>query len=484
MQYIVGGIQKDYKRLVRAFDKSTVANFPSHEVELGENTRNSSVTGCHDQSQPLYVMLMDTYPEHPQPPTHIDNRLADLHMSGPFALERGPSGPATAGPIFNELLRYASEPPHVTQALNHLDGPYAYDHGRSAYPIERSTYPIEWSDTGMFEEDCYLNPHPSQQHFLSQYTMHQPINIVSQTRGGEYFPAPPKRPEKNGQSYEPYRVNSNAPQNSNQWGGRQHANIQSTSPMFDQRVGGLAPAAIDIVREEIVGAFRDKLGVSMVSGGQSYWRPYDNRFDHHPYPQGTRIPKFAKFSGDQGKSTHEHICQFLAQLGELADTEAFRVHLFLLSLTGTTFTWYAMLPPNSILSWGDLEQKFHDHFFFGDYKLDLVDLVGLRQAKDESVNNYIWRFRYTRNRCFQIHLAEKQLAGLAFNGLRYYLKEKLEGIQFFTLAQLHQRALSCESRSKETAKAIRHNVHVVECDQSSSDDESTKVYTAEMVWPK
>jgi hypothetical protein len=37
--------------------------------------------------------------------------------------------------------------------------------------------------------------------------------------------------------------------------------------MFDQRAGGLAPSAIDIVREEIVGAFRDKLGVSMVPGG-------------------------------------------------------------------------------------------------------------------------------------------------------------------------------------------------------------------------
>jgi hypothetical protein len=28
MQHVIGGIQKDYKRLVRAFDKSTVANFP------------------------------------------------------------------------------------------------------------------------------------------------------------------------------------------------------------------------------------------------------------------------------------------------------------------------------------------------------------------------------------------------------------------------------------------------------------------------
>jgi hypothetical protein len=143
-----------------------------------------------------------------------------------------------------------------------------------------------------------------------------------------------------------------------------------------------------------------------------------------------------------------------------------------------------MLPPNFILSWGDLEQKFYDHFFSGDYELDLVDLVGLQQTKDESVNDYIRRFWDTRNRCFQIHLAEKQLARLAFNGLRYYLKEKLEGIQFFTLAQLHQRALACESRSKETAKAIRHNVHIVECNQSSSDDESIEVYTAEMVWPK
>jgi hypothetical protein len=168
----------------------------------------------------------------------------------------------------------------------------------------------------------------------------------------------------------------------------------------------------------------------------------------------------------------------------LADTEAFRVRLFSLSLTGTVFAWYATLPPNSILSWGELEQKFHDHFFSGDYELDLVDLVSLRQGKNESVNEYIRRFRDIRNRCFPIHLAAKQLAVLAFNGLRYYLKERLEGIQFFTLAQLHQRALAYESRSKETAKTIRHNVHIVECDQSSSDVESTEVYAAEMVWPK
>jgi hypothetical protein len=44
--------------------------------------------------------------------------------------------------------------------------------------------------------------------------------------------------------------------------------------------------------------------------------------------------------------------------------------------------------------------------------------------------------------------------------------------------------LACESRSKETAKTIRHNVHIVECDQSSSNDESTEIYAVEMIWPK
>jgi hypothetical protein len=96
------------------------------------------------------------------------------------------------------------------------------------------------------------------------------------------------------------------PHNPNPWACKQH-NTQTPTPLIDQRTCGLPPATIDIVREEITEAFRDKLTISMALWGQSYWKPYDNRFDYHPYPLGTRIPEFAKFSGDQGKSTHEHI---------------------------------------------------------------------------------------------------------------------------------------------------------------------------------
>jgi hypothetical protein len=261
MQNIIGGMQSDFKRLVRAFDKSNIANFPSHEVELGGNTRNTSATGCHDQSQPLYGMPMDTYPEQPQ----IGSKSAGRHMPGPSARERGPSGPATVGPIFNELPRYAPEPPHTAQNLNYPVGPSAYNDGRSAYNHGRSRPMSGQSAHDLFEEDCYLNPHSSQQHFPSHYAMHQPIN--SRSRAQENFSAPPRRPERNDQTYEPYMASGNAPRSSNQWGERQHTNFQPTPPMFDQRTGGLAPAAIDIVREEIAGAFRDKLGVSMVPGG-------------------------------------------------------------------------------------------------------------------------------------------------------------------------------------------------------------------------
>jgi hypothetical protein len=97
-----------------------------------------------------------------------------------------------------------------------------------------------------------------------------------------------------------------------------------------------------------------------------------------PYPQGARIPEFSKFFGENGRNTHEHLGQFLAHLGELADGEAFHVRLFSLSLTGTAFAWYAALPPNSINPWNDLESKFHEHFFSEEYELELPDLASVR----------------------------------------------------------------------------------------------------------
>ena len=82
----------------------------------------------------------------------------------------------------------------------------------------------------------------------------------------------------------------------------------------------------------------------------------------------------------------------MAQLAEASSSNSLRVQLFSLSLTGMAFSWFASLPPNSIQSWNELEQKFHDHFYNGDNETKLTDLTSVRQGRDESIQEYFKKF--------------------------------------------------------------------------------------------
>jgi len=46
-----------------------------------------------------------------------------------------------------------------------------------------------------------------------------------------------------------------------------------------------------------------------------------------------------------------------------------------------------------------------------------------------------------------VNIDEKDLADLDFNGLHSRIKERLGAYDFFTVTQVHQRALAIESRS-------------------------------------
>jgi hypothetical protein len=173
LQCIVGDIQNDHERLVCVLDKSTMSNLPSHEVELREYTHNSLATGCHDQSQPLYGMLMDMYPRQRQPPTHIGDKFADLRMSGPSARGRGPSGPAATNPIFrSKLPRPAPKPPHVVQTLDSPFRPSVYGAKQSEYNVGRSGHMAGRSGTEFFKEGGYPTPYPSQLDSPSHHMTH------------------------------------------------------------------------------------------------------------------------------------------------------------------------------------------------------------------------------------------------------------------------------------------------------------------------
>jgi hypothetical protein len=70
-------------------------------------------------------------------------------------------------------------------------------------------------------------------------------------------------------------------------------------------------------------------------------------------------------------------------------TDVHKIRMFPLSLTGVAFNWFTSLPPNSIDSWVNLEQKFHDYFYNGEVGLTLSDLTSLRQKYTETVFDYL-----------------------------------------------------------------------------------------------
>jgi hypothetical protein len=127
---------------------------------------------------------------------------------------------------------------------------------------------------------------------------------------------------------------------------------------------------------------------------------------------------------------YEHIGPFLAQVNDVGIMDVHKIRMFLLSLTGAAFNWFTSLPPNLIDSWVSLEQKFHDYFYNGEVELRSSDLTSLREKYTETVSDYLRRFREVRNRCYNLTIAEKDLADLAFAGLTPYLRDKLDMQEF------------------------------------------------------
>jgi hypothetical protein len=143
-------------------------------------------------------------------------------------------------------------------------------------------------------------------------------------------------------------------------------------------------------------------------------------------------------------------------------------------LSSIAFSWFSALPPGSIFTWTHLEQRFHDHFYSGENELKLSHLTSVKQQHDESVVDYIKRFRDTKNRYFSLTISDKDLADLTFNVFRSYVKEKLEGHLFTSVNQVLDRSLAQENQSKELAKSKsdRPNMHFLSNNVDTSDDES------------
>jgi hypothetical protein len=100
----------------------------------------------------------------------------------------------------------------------------------------------------------------------------------------------------------------------------------------------------DGVRDQITSTLRE-FRFTPKGRARSYEKLYPEYFDMIPYLRGFRVPDLAKFTGDDAKTTYEHIGQFLAQVNDVGITDVHKIRMFPLSLTGADFNWFTSLPP-------------------------------------------------------------------------------------------------------------------------------------------
>jgi hypothetical protein len=62
-------------------------------------------------------------------------------------------------------------------------------------------------------------------------------------------------------------------------------------------------------KEEIANMMKNKLGVDM-GNTRLYQKPYRADFEYVAFPPGWCMPDFVKFSGDDNRTTWEHISQY------------------------------------------------------------------------------------------------------------------------------------------------------------------------------
>lgn len=94
--------------------------------------------------------------------------------------------------------------------------------------------------------------------------------------------------------------------------------------------------------------------------------------------------------------------------------------------------------------WVDLKKQFHKYFFNGVQEMKLSNLTAIQHKVDESVPDYIQRFRDVRNRFYSLNLTDSQLADLAFQGLIGPIRENISSQDLESLANLAQKVSTHE----------------------------------------
>ncbi|KAK1645950.1 hypothetical protein QYE76_063755 [Lolium multiflorum] len=166
-------------------------------------------------------------------------------------------------------------------------------------------------------------------------------------------------------------------------------------------------------------------------------------------------------------------------------SDQLRVRCFSQSLTGPAFGWYTSLQPNSVQSWKQLEELFHTQYHSETTEAGIAELAQVRQKRGETVAEYIQRFRTVKNRCYSVHITEKEAVELAVAGLAASFKDLTFQVEYNSLTHLvnrltlyEQRHPNCTKTSSSARSAgfvIRHGADKAESSHSRGKDKEEAV---------
>lgn len=85
-----------------------------------------------------------------------------------------------------------------------------------------------------------------------------------------------------------------------------------------------------------------------------------------------------------------------------------------------------------------MEYQFHIQFFKTEPETSLADLARLRQDFGETAEQFLDRFKRSKNKC-HVLLPESEFAKLALNALDLERRKKFEGMEFRDVFELSAR---------------------------------------------
>nr|GEW87220.1 reverse transcriptase domain-containing protein [Tanacetum cinerariifolium] len=185
-----------------------------------------------------------------------------------------------------------------------------------------------------------------------------------------------------------------------------------------------------------------------------------------------------KFHGFERDNPHTHISNFKRMTSTLkyrdVPNDAFKLMLFLYSLEGAARIWYEKEPPNSILTWDDLVNKFVNQFFLPSKTTHLKNEISRFTQRFEETFGEAWEhFKEMLRACPHHGFLELTQIDTFYNGLNEQDQDSLNAAAGGNLLnKMTREALKIiENKSKVHYSRSKSNVSRV---NTNSRDKSSK----------